>query len=138
MDSAIVLCNNQILALYRDLDESKYEPMVARFAPDGVWHRQGKVLEGRDQMLAALQMRSKTQRVHHLMVNLFADRVEADRCSIRGYMLVLRHEDGKPIEGPAPLTGIESIRTTYIDLARIDGQWLITQMRGDAPTFSSK
>jgi hypothetical protein len=137
MGDILTPCHNQVMALYRDLDENKYESLALRFAPDGVWHRQGKTLQGRDAILSALRGRSTTQRIHHLMVNLLADRVEADRCSMRSYMLVVRHDDGSPIEGAAPLSGIENIRTMHIDLARFDDEWLVTQMRNDDPTFAA-
>ena len=137
MNDTLAPCHNQVMALYRDLDENQYDSLAARFAPEGIWHRQGKILQGRDAILAALQGRSKTQRIHHLMVNLFADRAEADRCEMRAYMLVVRHDDGQPIQGAAPLSGIENIRTTYIDLARIEGAWLVTQMRNSDLTFAA-
>jgi hypothetical protein len=133
----IALCQNQIMALYRDLDERKYESLVSRFAPDGVWHRQGKVLAGRDAMLAALALRPATQRIHHLMVNVVADDASGDHCAMRAYMVVVRHDSGKAIEGPAPLSGIESIRTSYIELTKTGGAWLVSRMSGDEPSFAA-
>jgi hypothetical protein len=42
--------------------------VLTRFAPDGVWHRQG----GRAAILAALAERSTTQRVRHVVTKLFS------------------------------------------------------------------
>lgn len=134
---AIGLCCNQVMGFFRDLDDNDYESLVGRMLPDGVWHRQGKVLGGRDAVRAALALRSGTQRIHHLITNLFADAVDGARCSLRGYMLVVRHDEGKPLAGPAPLKGIENIRTTRVELAWRDGAWLIADMRNDEPSFSS-
>lgn len=53
-------------------------------------------------------------------------------------MLVVRHDSGAALSGPAPLTGIDSIRTTHIELARHDGAWLITRMANDDPGFSAQ
>jgi len=110
--------------------------LAGRMAADGVWHRQGKVLNGRGAVLEALSARSKTMRIHHLISNLFADQADENRCVMRGYMLVVRHEPGRRLEGPAPLSGIENIRTTHVELARVNGAWLIVQMRNDEPSFA--
>jgi hypothetical protein len=133
---AIGLCCNQVLGFFRDLDDNDYESLVGRMLSDGVWHRQGKVLDGRDAVRAALALRSRTQRIHHLITNLFADAADGTRCRLRGYMLVVRHDEGKPRAGPAPLSGIENIRTTRVELAWRDGAWLIADMRNDEPTFA--
>jgi hypothetical protein len=136
MNDTISLCRNQVMGFFRDLDDSDYDRLVSRMTADGVWHRQGKVLNGRDAVLQALAARSKTMRIHHLISNLFADTVGDDRCVMRGYMLVVRHDAGRPLQGPAPLAGIENIRTTHVELARVDGAWLIARMRNDEPSFA--
>jgi hypothetical protein len=136
MNDTISLCTNQVMGFFRDLDDNAYDSMVNRMTPDCVWHRQGKVLNGRDAVLQALSVRSKTMRIHHLISNLFADQAEDTRCAMRGYMLVVRHEPGRLLEGPAPLTGIENIRTTHVELVRVNGAWLIARMRNGDPTFA--
>ncbi|ARP88886.1 hypothetical protein CAL14_00045 [Bordetella genomosp. 9] len=136
-DDTLGLCRNQVLGFFRDLDDNDYASLVRRMTPDGVWHRQGKVLEGREAVLSALATRSPTMRIHHLICNLFADRADAAHCAMRAYMLVVRHDAGRALAGPAPLTGIENIRTTHIELARADGGWLIAQMRNDEPSFAA-
>ncbi|WP_233233195.1 nuclear transport factor 2 family protein [Bordetella sp. LUAb4] len=134
--ATLAVCHNQVMAFYRDLDEYRYEALADRLAPDGAWHRQGKVLTSRQAVLDALAPRSKTQRIHHLIVNLVADSQEEDRCRMRAYMLVVRHDSGGTPQGPAPLNGIENIRTIHIELVRVAGAWLIKEMRGDEPTFA--
>ncbi|ALM87028.1 hypothetical protein ASB57_16220 [Bordetella sp. N] len=130
-------CHNQVMAFYRDLDDSRYEALADRLAPGAAWHRQGKVLNSRQAVLDALAPRSKTQRIHHLIVNLLADSVDDGHCRMRAYMLVLRHDSGSAPQGPSPLTGFENVRTMYIDLARVGDAWLIKEMRGDEPTFAA-
>ncbi|AOB29404.1 hypothetical protein AKI39_00100 [Bordetella sp. H567] len=138
MNDTISVCRNQVMGFFRDLDDNAYDSLVSRMTADGVWHRQGKVLNGRGAVLQALSVRSKTMRIHHLISNLFADQVDDDRCAMRGYMLVVRHDAGRPLDGPAPLSGIENIRTTHVELARVDGAWLIARMRNDDPSFAMK
>jgi hypothetical protein len=130
------LCRNQVMAFFRDLDEGSYDTLVARLAPDAVWHRQGKVLTGRDQARTALQQRSPTRRINHLITNLVADDFSDTRCLMRGYMLVISHDSGAPLSGPAPLTGIENIRTTQIELTRGAGNWLIARMSNSDLSFA--
>lgn len=138
MSDALGLCHNTVLAFFRNLDDNRYEALAARLAPDGIWHRQGKALQGREAVLQALALRSPTQRIHHLITNLLADGIGADRCEMRGYMLVVRHDDGQPIAGPAPLTGIENIRPIHASLARFGSDWLITRLGNDALTFAAQ
>ena len=54
MSDPLSLCHNQVMAFFRDLDENRYDDLVRRLAPDGVWLRQGQTLAGRDAVLAAL------------------------------------------------------------------------------------
>ncbi|MCZ8388821.1 nuclear transport factor 2 family protein [Achromobacter xylosoxidans] len=138
MSDTLSLCHNQVMAFFRDLDESRYDDLVRRLAPDSVWLRQGKTLAGRDATLRALSLRSATQRIHHLICNLAAHAWSADRCALRGYMLVVRHDSGSPLSGPAPLAGVDTIRTLRVELARIDGEWLIARMANDEPSFSAQ
>lgn len=136
MNDTISLCRNQVMGFFRDLDDNAYGSLVGRMTPDTVWHRQGKILDGRDAVLQALSARSRTMRIHHLISNLYADRVDGERCIMRAYMLVVRHDAGSQLDGPAPLSGIENIRTTHVELARAQGGWLIARMRNDEPTFA--
>lgn len=128
MSDTLSLCHNQVMACFRDLDESRYDDLVRRLAPDGVWLRQGQTLA----------RRSATQRIHHLICNLAAHAWSADHCALRGYMLVVRHDSGSPLSGPAPLAGVDTIRTLRVELARRDGEWLIARMANDEPSFSAQ
>jgi hypothetical protein len=133
MNDVLSLCNNQVMAFFRDLDDNNYEGLISRMTPDGVWKRQGKVMQGHDDVRQTMGKRPVSGRVHHLITNLVADKFDADRCEMRGYMLVIKHDGGgKPVEGTAPLKGIENIRTNYITLVRKDGKWLIAHLDNDA------
>lgn len=137
MNAPLALCHNQVMAFFRDLDENRYDDLVQRLTPDGVWLRQGKTLTGRAATRDALSRRSTTQRIHHLICNLVADAWNADGCAMRAYMLVVRHDSGAPLVGPAPLAGVENIRTTHIALTRSGSQWLIARMANDEPSFAA-
>jgi hypothetical protein len=136
MNDALSLCRNQVMAFFRHLDDNDYAALVKNLTPDAQWHRQGAVLAGHAAVLAALSKRPATLRIHHLITNLVADDFSESHCSMRAYMLVVRHDDGKPLAGPAPLAGIENIRTTHIKLNHVDGQWLIAHLSNDELSFA--
>jgi ketosteroid isomerase-like protein len=136
MNDALSICHNQVMAFFRHLDDNDYAGLVKKLTPDAQWHRQGAVLAGHDAVLAALSKRSPTVRIHHLITNLVADSFDDAHYTMRAYMLVVRHDDGKPLAGPAPLAGIENIRTTHIKLKHANGQWLIAHLSNDELSFA--
>ena len=124
------------MRFYRHLDDRDYAALAALMTPDGVWHRQGAVLQGGEAVVAALSRRSLTMRIHHLLTNVFAVATAADRAEVTGYMLVVRHEPGTSLDGPAPLAGVESIRTIRATMAATPDGWRVAAMQGDPPSFA--
>ena len=55
-------CTRVLIRFFNYFDQWRYQNMADLFVPDGVWHRQGKALQGRAEILAALTARSITQR----------------------------------------------------------------------------
>lgn len=126
-----------VTRFYRHLDESNYEALADLMHPEGVWYRQGKELRSRDAIVTAMSDRSPTRRIHHLLTNVFAE-LEGDgrAAEVTGYMLVVRHESGRVQEGPAPLEGIENIRTIRARLRETPSGWRIERLRSDPPSFA--
>ena len=137
MNVAMRQCENQVMQFFRHLDECRYEAMVALLAKDAIWRRQGKVLQGPEQVQQALQQRSPTMKIAHIITNLVFDECETQRCTIRGYMLVIRHEPGGPVQGPCPLQGIESIRNVHIQMKQIAGRWAIAELSAEDTIFAA-
>ncbi len=133
----ITLCTNLWLRMYRCLDTRDYDGLLATLGEEVVWLRQGQRLEGRAAVREALARRSPTMRIHHLLTNVMARDGDDRRCRLAAYMLVLRHEPGQELAGPAPLAGIESVRGTYADFAWRDGQWRITGLHSDDISFQA-
>lgn len=129
------LCSNQWLLFYRYLDERDYAALLETLSEEVVWERQGKQLQGKDAVLAALQQRSPTMRIHHLLCNVVVTHADAAHCRLSAYMLVLRHEAGVALPGPAPLRGIESVRGTHVEFARLGQAWRITRLYNDDISF---
>ena len=138
MNDDLSQCRNQVLRFFRYLDERQYSALTALLSPQAVWHRQGRILAGPAQVHAALMQRSPTMRIVHLISNLMADELDAQHCTMRCYMLVVRHEPGRDVSGPVPLDGIENIRTMAIRLERADTQWLITELKGEDLLFAAE
>lgn len=127
-----------VTRFYRHLDERAGEALAALMLPGGVWHRQGEALSGAEAIAAALARRSPTMRIHHLLTNAFAVPDGNGGAEVTAYMLVVRHEPGGPLDGPAPLGGIETIRTVRATLRETPEGWRISSMRGDPPSFAAR
>ncbi len=117
---------------FRCLDENNFPGLVALMAPGGVWHRQGEQLSGEASIMAAMGKRPPHRRVHHLLSNLIAD-VSGNEATVTAYMFVVRHDGA--VQGPAPLTGLESVRTLRVRMTRTAAGWRIQDLGGDPVSF---
>lgn len=136
MTTEMKICENQVMLFFRHLDERQYDALAALMAPQGVWRRQGKVLTGPGQAREALARRSPTMRIAHLITNLACKQQDDQRCTVTGYMLVVRHDPGAVVAGPLPLKGIESIRDLQVSLERHGGKWLISELSAENIIFA--
>jgi ketosteroid isomerase-like protein len=127
-----------VTRFYRHLDDRDYEEITALMAPDGVWHRQGSKLSSKAQILEAMNKRSSTLVIHHLLSNMFADLVADGTAQVTGYMLVVRYDSGTPMTGPAPLSGVDNIRTIRAMLVPTAKGWRIQSMISDPISFAAK
>src|SRR5882724_12776568 len=59
--------------LFFNLDEQRYSQVAELFAPDGVWHRQGEQLQGRDAVRQALEQRPAGLKTRHLVSNTIVE-----------------------------------------------------------------
>ena len=128
--AALILGAQQaVLRFYAALDRSDYEGVASGMAPDGVWHRQGKALQGPDAVRAALQERPAGRVTAHLVQNLVIELEGEDEASARYLTLVYRHDGAADAEGPAPLGTPLSIAAGTDRLRRQDGAWLVVERR---------
>ena len=126
-----------LIRFFRHLDDREYAALAQLMLPNGVWHRQGAELRGEDGIVAALSRRSPTMRIHHLLTNVFAVPDGDDAAEVTAYMLVIRHEPGAPLDGPAPLHGIENVRTLRGRLRATPEGWRIEHLGGDPVSFAA-
>ena len=85
-------CERLLLRFYDAFDRGDYAGMAAMFAPDGAWHRAGKVL-ARDQIVPELQRRPAEQRVRHVLTNILVDVQDGDHANLRCYLTAYRNPD---------------------------------------------
>lgn len=125
-----------VIRFFRALDDREYRTLAALLAPDGAWHRQGVELRSEADILAAMDRRSPTMRIHHLLTNVLAEPHGDDEAEVTAYMLVVRHDSQAEPAGPSPLSGIESIRTTRARLRQTPQGWRILRLGGDPVSFA--
>lgn len=119
----------QILTRFFNLfDQWRYEEMAELFAPEGVWHRLGKALQGRAAIMSALNARSRTQTVRHVVSNVQVDVTDAASAEFLLYITAYIHDTGsRPLEPP-------KIRSPYLllvvpgALVKIGEDWKIARM----------
>jgi hypothetical protein len=109
------------------LDERRYGELLARMSPEAVWHRQGKTLRGHPEILAALEERSKTQRIRQVITNAFLDETNGEPAELRAYMTAYRFDDGKPSRGPVVIDGPSRLSLVHTRFARRGGEWRIVE-----------
>ena len=119
---------------YYCLDEFRYQDLAALMREDGVWHRQGKVLKGRAQVLAALEERPRTQRIRHVITNAFLSEESESSAALVAYLTAYKYDDGKPIKGAPTIDGPFRLLLVNKKFARSQGKWLIAESAG-TPEF---
>ena len=119
------------------LDEGRYGELLALMSPEAVWHRQGRILRGHPQIRAALEERSSTQRIRHVITNAFLDKADDERAELRAYMTAYRFDDGKPSSGPVVIDGPFRLSLVRTRFARCGGEWRIVE-QSLAPEFECR
>jgi hypothetical protein len=121
-------CADIINRFFTRLDERDYAGMQELVSPDLSWLRQGKLLRGRDDLMRALQARSPTYVIRHIVSNAVFDAQSVDRAEGGFYLTVVRYDDGRPVEGPAPLAGIALVSVYKARFALLAEGWRIAAL----------
>jgi|HubBroStandDraft_5_1064220.scaffolds.fasta_scaffold64806_2 hypothetical protein len=122
-------CTQLLFRFYYWFDSFRYEEMVALFLPDGVWHRAGKVLRGREEIIAILRERSTTQRVRHVLTNVLVDAVDAANASVVLYLTAYQFDSGQPVNTPPTITSPSLLLLVTATLVKTSDGWLIAEQR---------
>jgi ketosteroid isomerase-like protein len=130
-------CERLLVRLFHCLDARDYEGVADCFAEDSLWLRQGKELRGPKQVLQALQQRTPTIHVHHILASIDVKLVEPAQAKSIAYMLVYRSDTGKPPQFPISASGPELVAVCTGELRRGTGGWKVTRLATQI-TYSSK
>jgi hypothetical protein len=129
-ESLYETCTQLTHRLFYHLDEQHYEDLVEMMEPTAVWLRQGRYQRGREENMAAMEARSRTQRIRHVMSNGFVDRVVGDDVvHYIAYMVGYKFDDG--VERPPPATIAGPLRFLLFNAVfarQSDGRWLVREM----------
>ena len=126
--TALPGCMQVTHQMFYFLDESKYEPLVELFTPNGTLYRQGELLVGRGPIMQAMLKRSTTQRIRHVISNGFVESLAAGLAHVVAYMTAYRFDDGALHSGPVEISRPLRISIVRAALLQTDGDWKITEM----------
>jgi hypothetical protein len=121
-------CAQVLTRFFNYFDLWRYDDMVDLFTHDGVWHRQGRALAGRVQILAALGARSTTQRVRHVVSNVQVDVVDADTAASLLYVTAYMHDSGEKPTNPPKIRSPYLVLVVSARLVRTEAGWKIARM----------
>lgn len=120
-------CGQTLLRFYDAFDSWDYAGMVALCTEDVIWHRAGKVLQGRAEIVAELQRRPAAQTIRHVVTNLLVDVRDGDHANARLYLMAFRHEGASQRPVPAPMQLPALFLVVTARLSREGAGWLIAE-----------
>ncbi|MFY3679211.1 nuclear transport factor 2 family protein [Achromobacter xylosoxidans] len=124
-EPAKAACEAVVLAFFHALDTRRHEAAAALMAPDGTWLRQGQLLTGPREVLAALAARPPQRTTCHVITNLRLLEYDGSRAMV-GYFLTAYDSDAQ-VQGGAPR--LVAIRDCQDRLAVHGQDWLLAEKR---------
>ncbi|GAB1846072.1 hypothetical protein MyNCGM683_08980 [Achromobacter xylosoxidans] len=124
-EHAKAACEAVVLAFFHALDTRRHEAAASLIAPDGTWLRQGQLLTGPREVLAALEARPPQRTTCHVITNLRLLEYDGSRAMV-GYFLTAYDSDAQ-VQGGAPR--LVAIRDCQDRLAVHGQDWLLAEKR---------
>ena len=121
-------CAQVLARLFHRLDKADYEGVADQFSTACDWHRQGKVLANRAQIIAALQLRPRHLFVQHILHEVVCDPAGPDRMSGFAYMTVFRKEFDAPPALPLPTERPDMLISWQAEFIRENGAWRVRHL----------
>jgi hypothetical protein len=121
-------CAQLLIRFFNEFDAWRYREMVKLFAPDGVWHRQGRALRGADAILAVLEQRSTTQPVRHVVTNIQVTVMDADTARSLLYVTPYQHDTGERAIAPPLIRSPSLLLEVPGELVRTEDGWRISSL----------
>lgn len=116
-------CISTVIRFFGALDNNAYEDMMAMMSTDAQWHRQGEILRPGQAMLDALNRRSPTRTVIHVLTNLDARERGEGQIVVTGYSTAFQFDDGQHRSAPLPLDAPSSISAVHVKLKQVSAVW---------------
>ncbi len=125
-------CEQALLRMFRCLDRGHIDALLNEFAPDGSWLRHGHLLQGHGGIRTAMEERSATLFVRHVVTNLIFDSLDDTQASATAQMVAYRFDNGAPVTPPARITAPFLLMSLTIRFIRA-GAWRLSalEMRRD-------
>lgn len=121
-------CTRVIHELFYALDERRYDALAYAFCPDGVWRRKGDALQGRQRILQAMNERSATVRVRHVITNVLVTVRTAEGADFVLYLTAYMHDDGTLDPRPVVISSPAMLLVVTGSLAYSPHGWKIREM----------
>jgi len=122
-------CTAVTLRFFRGLDLRDHELSAAMMAPDGIWERQGKLIEGRAAILEALSQRPESRATCHVITNILVEVVDADRARVLFYLTTY---EGAVAGSETPVARLFGMRAGTDEMVRLPEGWRIKEKRSRA------
>ena len=120
-------CTQVLTRFFNAFDQWRYDDMAAMFAPDGVWHRAGKPLKGAA-ILEALNARSRTQTVRHVVTNIEVNVADASRADFILYVTAYMHDSGTKATKPPTIQSPYLLLVVPGTMVKVGDDWKIASM----------
>lgn len=123
MDDTYIQCAQAISQFYQGLDLNDIDVLLNCVEPDTVWHRQGKMLTGVEEIRQALEARNAERVTFHQVSNLAVQHV-GDVAAVATYFLAVH--DNLASSGGIQLKTVLRITDRY---AKKNRRWRLAEKR---------
>jgi hypothetical protein len=135
VDAADILgAQNLIHQFFRSWDERDAQTVGAMMAPEGIWHRGGKVRTGAQGIREAMDERKPNTTTAHIVNNLIVRPADGAADLEVSCYLTTYNEPKPQDESVTPLTLPRSLVLYVYKLVRLDGRWRVLEINS-TPVF---
>ena len=110
------------------LDEQEYSQLVSLFKVDGLWKRQGDLLQGHLQIMAALSKRPTTQQIRHVISNAFLASYDGKSATLIAYMTAYKYYDSQKKSVPSTISRPFLLSVIEAKLELLEDVWLFSEL----------
>jgi hypothetical protein len=128
-------CQEAMVTFYRSLDERKFDRLLSVMDPEGVWDREGTLLESEADIRAAMAVRSKTMVIFQGLGSFQVTVRDGQSAVLFAYMVCFGSDTGQAPVFPIPIKAPRSVYICRGEFRRRDDRWLILRNWTEGPFF---